>query len=215
MRSTVHASLAKRQHLKAVEVCSVLLGLLLAALPGRAQEFVFQLHPAQSRVQFTLPATLHTVHGTFQFKSGTVRFDPATGLASGVLVVDATSGNTGNKDRDGRMHQQILEDQKYPDIVFTPQHISGNFAAEGTSQLQLQGLLTLHGQERPMTLTVPVQINQSQVSADVHFQVPYLQWGLKNPNTFLLRVSHTVDIEVQVAGQLTPPSEARRGSPRH
>lgn len=214
LRSTVHARLAKRQHLKAVEVCSVLLGLLLAALPGRAQEFVFQLHPAQSRVQFTLPATLHTVHGTFQFKSGTVRFDPATGLASGVLVVDATSGNTGNKDRDGRMHQQILEDQKYPDIVFTPQRISGNFAAEGTSQLQLQGLLTLHGQEHPMILTVPVQISQNQVSADVHFLLPYLQWGLKNPSTFLLRVSQTVEVEVQVVGQLTPPSDPRGTSPR-
>lgn len=204
----------KRRHLKAAGLCSVLLGLVLWALPGRAQERVFQLQPEQSRVQFTLPATLHTVHGTFQFKSGTLRFDPDTGQASGALVVDAVSGNTGNKSRDGRMHQQILEDQKFPDIVFTPQRISGKFAAEGTSQVQLQGLLMLHGQEHPMTFTVPVQINQDRVSADVRFVVPYLKWGLKNPSTFFLRVSHEVDIEVHVAGQLMGSADTRRISPR-
>lgn len=208
------ASTGKGQHLKAVELCCVLLGLLLATSPGRAQEFVFQLHPAQSRVQFSLPATLHTVHGTFAFKSGVIHFNPATGEASGALVVDATSGNTGNKDRDGRMHQQILEDQKFPEIIFTPQRINGNFAADGPSPLQLAGLLTFHGQEHPMSLTVPVQTSQNQVSADVHFLVPYMQWGLKNPSTFLLRVSHTVDIEVHVVGDLMRPQDARPTSPR-
>lgn len=202
----------KRRWLQAAELHSVLLGLLLTALPGRAQELVFRLQPAQSRVQFTLPATLHTVHGTFQVKSGNIQFNPATGQASGAVVVDATSGNTGNSDRDRRMHQQILEDQQYPEITFTPQRISGALAPEGTSEIQLQGLMTLHGQQHPISLTASVTVNHGGVSAEVHFIVPYLQWGLKNPSTFLLRVSHSVEVEVHAAGHIAPYSSAGSGN---
>lgn len=185
---------------------------LCAAAEACAQEMVFQLEPAQSSVHFTLPASFHTVHGTFQFKSGVIRLNPATGEAGGALVVDAASGSSGNKGRDRRMHQQILEDQKYPEIVFVPQHFSGTPAPEGTSQVELQGVMTLHGQQHPMTFTLPVQANHGQVSADVNFTVPYTQWGLKNPSTFLLRVSDKVSVEVHAAGHLTPSSVASRPS---
>lgn len=191
--------------------------LLLHLLAGvaSAQDTVFQLDPAQSHVNFTLGDILHTVHGTFQLKSGTIRFNPTTGEASGSLVVDATSGDSGNKSRDRRMHRQILEDQKYPDIIFTPQHVTGKLAPQGISQMELQGLMSLHGQQHPMTVTIPVQINGGQASADVHFIVPYVKWGLKNPSTFILRVSDKVNIDVHAVGRLAAPSlDALRGSGR-
>jgi polyisoprenoid-binding protein YceI len=191
----------------------VLLVLLFLAAGASAQEMVFQLDPAQSRVEFTLGDILHTVHGTFKLKSGTIRFNPATGEASGALVVDAASGNSGNKSRDRRMHQQILEDQKYPEIVFTPQHATGKLASQGTSQMELQGLMSLHGQQHPMTVTMPVQVNRDQASVDVHFIVPYVKWGLKNPSTFILRVSDKVNIDVHAVGHLAGPSVAVTNQP--
>lgn len=180
--------------------------MLLLALPALAQEVVFQLDPVQSRVQFTLPATLHSVHGTFRMKSGTIRFNPASGDTSGVLVVDATSGESGNNRRDRRMHREILEDQKYPDIVFTPQRVIGKMPAQGASSIELQGVMSLQGEQHPMTITVPVQVSQDQVSADAQFVIPYVQWGLKNPSTFLLRVSDKVTIDVHCVGHLTQPT---------
>ncbi|HLK32265.1 MAG TPA: YceI family protein, partial [Terriglobales bacterium] len=96
----------------------------------------------------------------------------------------------------------------YPDIVFTPQHVSGQFAPAGASQLQLQGLMTLHGQPHPMTVIVPVQASGNQASAEVHFVVPYVKWGLKNPSTFILRVSDKVSIDVHAVGHLMPPAVA-------
>jgi polyisoprenoid-binding protein YceI len=180
--------------------------MLLLALPALAQEVVFQLDPVQSRVQFTLPATLHSVHGTFRMKSGTIRFNPASGETSGALVVDATSGESGNNRRDRRMHREILEDQKYPDIVFTPQRVIGKMPAQGGSSIELQGVMSLHGEQHPMTITVPVQVGQDQISADAQFVIPYVQWGLKNPSTFLLRVSDKVTIDVHCVGRLTQPT---------
>jgi hypothetical protein len=33
--------------------------------------------------------------------------------------------------------------------------------------------------------------------------VPFVKWGLKNPSTFILRVSDNVDVDVHASGQLT------------
>lgn len=198
---------------KLVRLAAAFLICFAFAALASAQEKVFQLDPAQSRVNFTLGDVLHTVHGTFHLKSGTIRFNPATGEASGSLVVDATSGNSGNQSRDRRMHRQILQDQTYPEIVFTPQHVSGKLEPEGTSQIELQGLMSLHGQQHPMTVAMPVQLSHDQASADVHFVVPYVKWGLKNPSTFILRVSDKVNIDVHAVGHLSDSAVAHASQP--
>src|SRR3979490_3313528 len=118
---------------------------LLALLSGKfaqAQQKTFTLDPAQTKVNFTVDSTLHTVHGDFRLKRGTILFDNATGTAGGELVVDSTSGETGNDGRDKKMHKDMLESPKYSDIVFTPRHIKGTVAAEGKSNVQVEGLLT-------------------------------------------------------------------------
>ncbi|MGO9230669.1 MAG: YceI family protein, partial [Bryobacteraceae bacterium] len=86
--------------------------------PLAAQELSLEMDPAQSKVDFTLGDVLHTVHGTFQLKRGAIRFDPASGRAFGELLVDARSGASGNDTRDRKMHKEILESQRFPDIVF-------------------------------------------------------------------------------------------------
>ena len=73
------------------------------------QELALSLDPAQSKVHYTVDSTLHTVHGTFSVKSGTVHVDPETGKAGGDVLVFATSGDSGNRARDERMHKEILE----------------------------------------------------------------------------------------------------------
>ena len=182
--------------------------LLFAAASLLGQERVFRLNPAQSEVDFTLADVLHTVHGKFQLKSGVLRFDPATGVASGELVVDATTGNSGSNARDKKMKRDILETQQFPTIVFTPQKVVGAVAPTGGSQVQMQGVMTLHGQPHPMSLVVPVEVSGSSASALVHFEVPYQQWGLKNPSTLFLRVSDKVEIDVHAVGTLTTETAA-------
>ena len=102
-------------------------GALAFVPPACAQAYVVNLDPAQTKITFTLDTTLHVVHGTFQLKSGQIHFDKATGKASGAIIVDAQSGDTDNKSRDKKMHQESLESPKYPDFVFTPQQVRGTF----------------------------------------------------------------------------------------
>lgn len=178
----------------------LLCGLFAGAL-AQAQQRTFELDPAQTKVNFSVDSTLHTVHGTFQLKRGRIRFDSVTGQAGGELVVDSTSGQGGNGSRDKRMHKKILESPKYSDIVFTPEHIKGAVAADGKSQVDVEGRLAMHGESRPMTLTMQLQLQGGAGSADTEFSVPYQKWGMKNPGTFILRVSDKVDLHVHAIGR--------------
>jgi polyisoprenoid-binding protein YceI len=166
-----------------------------------AQEMTLELDPANSRIEFTVAATLHTVHGTFALKHGTVLFNPSSGAASGLVVVDATSGDSGNSGRDHKMHAEILESQRYPEITFTPTKMTGKVELQRESSVQVEGILKLHGSDHEMTLTLPVQTKGNSLSARTHIVIPYVEWGLKNPSTFLLHVGDKVEVEVTAVGK--------------
>jgi polyisoprenoid-binding protein YceI len=169
-----------------------------------AQESIFTLDPSKSTIEFTLGASLHTVHGTFKLKRGEIRFDPAKGTATGAIVVDALSGESGNDGRDKKMHQEILESPKFSEIVFIPSRIQGTIAPQGTSQVTVSGVMKLHGQDHDIALAFAVQPGTPGLAqATTKFSVPYVKWGLKNPSTFLLRVTDSVDVDVHASGQLT------------
>lgn len=167
------------------------------------QETVFTFNPAAATVHFTLGATLHTVHGTMQLKSGEIRFNPATGEARGEVLVDATTAETGNSSRDSKMHREVLQSERYPEIVFTAQHLTGTVQPTGTSQVQLSGTFQLNGRTHPMTLPVTIERETNgNARAKATLAVPYVQWGLKNPSTLFLRVNDHVDMEIDAVGQL-------------
>ena len=155
------------------------------------------LDPAKTEVQFTLHDVLHTVHGTFKLKKGRISFDPDSGKASGEIVVDVTSGASGSDARDGRMHKEILESQRYPEATFTPDHVTGKLAAEGQSQIDVHGAFKIHGADHELTLHIQVERVGAQYIASTHFVIPYVQWGMKNPSNFLLKVDKTVDMDIK------------------
>ena len=119
--------------------------LLPEAVPLPAQttrsstaEIVLTLDPAQSNLHWKVDSTLHMVHGTFALKSGTVRLNAETGDASGEIAVSGPSGESGNSSRDKRMHKEVLETAKYPDVIFHPHH----FVALGDVLKHLGHVLT-------------------------------------------------------------------------
>ena len=170
---------------------------LLAAgesIPAQPRSLV--IDPAQTKVEFTLGSLLHTVHGDFHLKRGTLTFDPQTGKASGEIVVDAASGESGSPARDKRMHAAILESARYPEITFRPDRVDGKVAPEGKSQVQLHGVFAIHGVEHEILLPVTVDAGGGQYNVIGIFEVPYVKWGMKNPSTLMLRVDDKVEIVI-------------------
>jgi polyisoprenoid-binding protein YceI len=179
----------------------VWLRLAVAETPAESA-LVFELHPAQSRVTFTLSSLLHTIHGTFQVKRGHLRLQPSDGTVSGECVVDARSGNSGSPSRDSKMHRTILASERYPEIVFVPTQVRGTVALAGTSTVDIDGTFTIQGASHPLTTTATVTVTGEAFTFTTHFVIPYVQWGLKDPSTFILTVEKQVEMTFEAVGHI-------------
>src|SRR5260370_34465497 len=102
-----------------------------AAPPPPVSEITFGVDPALSKVQWTLESTVHTVHGSFAFKKGNLQLEPATGKASGEIIVDAASGSSGNDGRDMKMHKDVLESGTYTEGIVRPHRVEGSLTPQG------------------------------------------------------------------------------------
>ncbi|MGA8432293.1 MAG: YceI family protein [Candidatus Sulfotelmatobacter sp.] len=180
---------------------ALLCAIASVVVQATAQEVTLPLDPAKSTVKFTLSDVLHTVHGTFTLKKGTLHFDSTSGKVSGEIVVDARSGESGNGVRDRKMHKEILESDRFPEISFRPTLVEGA-AASGKSSAKVHGMFSIHGVEREITVPAEVEIESDHWSANVHFTIPYEKWGMKNPSTLFLRVSDSVEIDLAAAGSV-------------
>jgi YceI-like domain len=187
--------------IQAIIATILVLGAQLAQAQSQSLKVV--LDPAQTQVRWKLGADLHKVDGTFKLKSGEFIFNPSTGVAEGEILIDATTGESGNRDRDKRMHEEVLESTRYPAIFFHPTQVKGAFKpGETTQQVEAQGTFNIHGADHAMELPVKVETAGNMVTATTRFSVPYVTWGMKNPSKFLLRVSKQVEIEVVAKGTI-------------
>lgn len=191
---------------KPTDIILVAIALLLSVqVQAQPHELTLQFTPANTTIKFTLGDIVHTVHGSFQLKRGEVDCDLNTQSVHGELVADATSGESGNHTRDRRMHKEILETAKYPEIIFRPDRIEGAVSASAISTVQVHGIFSIHGSDHELIIPVRVQVFTDHWVADSHFNIPYVKWGIKNPSTFLLRVSESVEIDVHATGTELQP----------
>ena len=165
-----------------------------------AHEIALTLDPAQTTLHFSVDSTLHTVHGTFAVKSGSLQFDPQTGKASGAIVVNAVSGESGNSSRDQRMHKEILETWKFADATFRPSQIDGQVSLTAPSDFKVKGIITLHGTDHELVADVHSEFTGDHWKGTAKFDVPYTKWGIKDPSNFLLKVKPVVNVELELSG---------------
>lgn len=176
---------------------TVYLALFLTAASAPAAEMALQFDPAQTEIKWTLAGNVHTVHGTFKLKRGTLRFDPTTGKASGEIVVDALSGESGSGARDKKMHKDVLQTAQFAEAVFTPDRFDGQLSPDAPSKLSFHGALKLHGADHELTLETQVEPKAPAYAATAKFSVPYVKWGMKNPSFFAFKVADTVEVEIK------------------
>jgi polyisoprenoid-binding protein YceI len=196
--------MGKVRESSAMSAIAVLVLFAGPTLRAQSQPLTLQFSPSTTSINFTLGDLLHTVHGSLGLKSGEVQYDPETSTVHGSLVVDATSAQSGNRFRDRRMHRDILESARYPEITFRPDRVEGKVVSPGTSTVQVHGIFFIHGADHELIMPVRVQVFADHWIADTHFTVPYVNWGIKNPSSFLLRVSESVEVDVHATGTNAP-----------
>jgi polyisoprenoid-binding protein YceI len=184
---------------------SVILALSLALTPvAFAQHQTFTANPDASKVAFFLGGSGHHVDGSFHVQSGSIDFDRSSQSISGSVVVSAGSGDSGEPSRDKNMNANVLDVAQYAEISFAPKSYQGTVAASGDSTIQVAGVFTLHGTPHDLTVPMQIHIDGATLTAKTHFAVPYVQWGLKDPSIFILKVAKVVDIDLTLLGSLSP-----------
>ena len=177
----------------------------LSALPARGVEQTLTLDPAATRISFTLGATLHTVEGGVSLATGAVRFDPESGAASGEIVVDARSARTGLDRRDRNMHRDVLESERHPRIAFRPERLRVLRRDAAGAEVELDGALDMHGRSRPLTLPARLVARGERIAIEADFRLAYVDWGMPDPSTLILRVDRHVDVTVRSEGRIAAP----------
>ena len=168
-----------------------------------AQHQTFAVNPDASEIKMKLNTTHEVVTGIFHVQSGLINFDRTASHISGIVIVAAGSGKTGNDSRDKKMNKDILKVDQFATVSFTPKTYNGMIAASGDSTIQVSGVFTLLG--TPHDLTIPMQIHADgmKTTAKAQFVVPYVQWGLKNPSFLIWKAENDVAIDLNLAGQIS------------
>lgn len=180
-------------------------GAIVAMAPAlaRAEEWRVDLDPDRTQVTFTLKATLHTVEGSAQLASGSLVIDTETGAVTGEVVVDAASVDTGNNGRDNKMHGKVLLSAEHPQIVLQPSRVEGALTVGSSTEVAVVGRVVLLGEPHPISIPMKVRIDATNFSVEAVFTIPYVEWGLKDPSTFVLRVAKEIQVRVTAEGTIT------------
>jgi polyisoprenoid-binding protein YceI len=176
---------------------------LLFAPAALAQHQTFAVNPDTSEVKIKLNTTHELVDGTFHIQSGSINFDRTASQISGIVIVAAGSGKTGNDSRDKKMNKDILKVDQFATVSFAPKAYSGTIAASGDSTIQVRGVFTLLGTAHDLTIPMQIHIDRSQATAKAQFVVPYVQWGLKNPSFLIWKADNDVAINLNLIGQVS------------
>lgn len=195
-------------------ICAIVASIVLLSISVSAQVTDFKFDPAKTSVKFTLDAVLHKVDGRFQLEPSALQLDLATGQASGEILVNAKSGATGNTMRDRKMQKDVLESDSYPEIQFRPDRVNGTVARSGKSSVMVHGMFRIHGTDREISVPAVVEMTGDAWTATIHFTVPYVKWGMKNPSNLFLHVADSVEIDLDTAGKLEQHGATTRDSAR-
>jgi polyisoprenoid-binding protein YceI len=142
----------------------------LPALAG-----TWTLDPGGSSIAFRTKAMwILPVKGTLRVieGAGTVAADGSVG---GTLVIDAASIDTGNAKRDTHLRTgDFFAVVEYPTITFA----ATGARPEGDGRVRLEGMLTIRGQTRPLTVLAEVSVNEAVATATAEVDLDRSEWGL-------------------------------------
>jgi YceI-like domain len=175
-----------------------------------AQHQTFAVNTDASEVKMKLNTTHEVVNGTFNVQSGSINFDRTASHISGIVIVAASSGKTGNDSRDKKMNKDILKVDQFATVSFAPKTYNGMIAASGDSTIQVSGVFTLLGTAHDLTIPMQIHLDGMNATAKAQFVVPYVQWGLKNPSFLIWKAENDVAIDLNLVGQISNYGDSRQ-----
>lgn len=191
-----------------------------AAQVGSAQiAAVFEIVPFHSQVEFSVPFMgLTSVKGSFEEFSGAMVYEPAKPVNSSItFIIQSASLHTGNASRDKHLRSSDFFDvEKHPTIKFQ----SGRIEARRGARYVVQGVLTMRGVARP--ITIPARLRHGvvrnedgldYVGFDLALRLDWRDFGIPAGNEHnswfqpaKMLVNDSVDIVINIEADRRVPS---------
>jgi len=170
----------------------VLLALLSATSPVRAEPKSYVVAPTKGQVMFEASFPLGDFRGTTREVRGEIQVDVENIPAGirGSVTVNPASLKTGIDRRDSDL-RTTLEVDKHPQIRFAVREVRASFrslAERADTQLVIEGELSIRGVDRPITLTGRAQIRDGQVWVRGEGTLKMTDYGISPPRKFFLSV---------------------------
>lgn len=129
-----------------------------------------------SSLRFTSSMAGESFTGAFRRWDADIHFDPANLPASSVsATVDVASAATGNADRDQALPTDtFLDAPAFPKATFVARH----FTALGGGRYQADGVLTLRGVSKPLSLPFTLVIQGTQARMTSQIAINRLAFGV-------------------------------------
>jgi polyisoprenoid-binding protein YceI len=164
--------------------------------------------PAQSRVWFDADARLHRFRGETQQLIGrfTIERRSPPQLADAVVSIGAASLTTGHPERDADMRRDFLEVDRFPTIEFRVDKVLTPQAAadEGTWDLVLQGMLTLHGVSREIKVPTTVNLADGHLTGRGQIHLDMQAFNIRVPRLWLIPMKSEVLVGFEIVAQSGP-----------
>lgn len=114
----------------------------------------YQIDADHTTVSFKIRHLFSNVQGTFNKFEGTFEYEPGKPeLAQAQAVIQAASINTNVEARDKHLRgEDFFDVEKFPTLTFK----STKFTEESPEKGKLEGVLSLHGVEKPVTMDVEI-----------------------------------------------------------
>lgn len=175
-------------------------GLIVAILCAVSVSFAapekIKLDPSRGQTEFVAvgrPAMLK-ISGKGQGPEGSVSIDGEK--LSGEFSFKLDQLTTGIGLRDEHMKEKYLEVKKHPEAVLKIKSVS--WPASGEGKVPFQGILALHGVEKPVEGTAEVARKEGGYQVKSSFQIKLSDFGVAIPTYAGLTVADLVNVSVQL-----------------
>ena len=110
--------------------------------------------------------------------------------------VDLSTLDTGIGLRNRHMRENYLETDKYPLAQYSGKVTKVEKTAEGVYTVETDGLLKIHGQERPLALTSKVTDGEESFLIQSGFKVNLKDFDIKIPKLMFMKLNEVIEIKV-------------------
>jgi polyisoprenoid-binding protein YceI len=122
-------------------------------------------------------------------------------ISDGSITVDMTQLESDSSSRDGKMKNEGLETDTFPEATFeqsAPVTFDGEFVKDEEISLSLPGTLTLHGVEKEVSIDITALWNGKVITVSGDVDITLSDFDIEPPNNSFVAVDETGTIKLQL-----------------